>query len=88
MPIRKDDEVLVKRGKFKGREGKVTAVYRKKFVIHVERVVKDKADGKSANVGIHPSNVEITKFGHLDASRKAMLLRKKSGKETNAAKAA
>lgn len=42
MPIRKDDEVLVMRGQFKGREGKVTAVYRKKFVIHIERLTRDK----------------------------------------------
>jgi large subunit ribosomal protein L26e len=30
MPIRKDDEVLVVRGTHKGREGKVTSVYRLK----------------------------------------------------------
>jgi hypothetical protein len=97
----------------------VTAVYRKKFVIHVERVTKDKANsaswgmlfsnnntttffllvhessppplplylfspsaGKTSNVGIHPSNVEITKLGRMDTSRVAMLKRKgvKGGK--------
>merc|ERR1719506_2395608 len=31
MPIRKDDEVLICRGMYKTREGKVTAVYRKKM---------------------------------------------------------
>lgn len=45
MPIRKDDEVMVMRGTFKGREGKVTAVYRKKFVIHIERVTVEKVNG-------------------------------------------
>ncbi|XP_006457971.1 hypothetical protein AGABI2DRAFT_133805, partial [Agaricus bisporus var. bisporus H97] len=34
LPIRKDDEVRIVRGKYKGREGKVTQVYR----IHVDRV--------------------------------------------------
>merc|ERR1712010_166618 len=38
MPVRKDDEVHVVRGFFKGREGKVLTVYRRKFCIHVERV--------------------------------------------------
>ena len=33
MPVRKDDEVLIARGMYKTREGKVTACYRKKFVI-------------------------------------------------------
>lgn len=46
MPIRKDDEVIVKRGEYKGREGKITAVYRKKFVVHIERITKDKANGE------------------------------------------
>merc|ERR1711924_49107 len=57
MPVRKDDEVHVVRGFFKGREGKVLTVYRRKFCIHVERVTRDKANGGTVNVGIHPSNV-------------------------------
>lgn len=35
IPIRKDDEVLIVRGKHKGREGKITACYRLKYVVHV-----------------------------------------------------
>merc|ERR1711908_113472 len=61
MPIRKDDEVIVMRGSNKGREGKVIQVYRKKFVIHIERVTREKSNGSTVNVGIHPSNVMITK---------------------------
>jgi large subunit ribosomal protein L26e len=45
MPIRKDDEVLIMRGKYKTREGKVTQVYRKKYIIHVTGVSKEKANG-------------------------------------------
>lgn len=60
LPIRKDDEVRIVRGKLKGREGKVTQVYRKKWVVHVERVHKDKSNGSTAPIGIHPSNVVIT----------------------------
>merc|ERR1711924_367217 len=56
------DEVHVVRGFFKGREGKVLTVYRRKFCIHVERVTRDKANGGVVNVGIHPSNVVITKL--------------------------
>jgi len=75
LPIRKDDEVRITRGKYKGREGKVTQVYRKKWVIHVERVTRDKTNGSSANIGIHPSNVVITTI-KLDNDRKAILERK------------
>ncbi len=79
MPIRKDDEVTVVRGTFADREGKVTAAYRKKFSIHIERVTKDKANGQSVPVCIHPSNVVITKL-KLDKDRKDLLDRKAAGK--------
>lgn len=47
LPIRKDDEVKIMRGpdSRKNETGKVVAVYRKKFAIHVERITKDKAGG-------------------------------------------
>ncbi len=42
LPIRKDDEVIIKRGRAEKREGKVTGVFRKKWMIHVERVSYEK----------------------------------------------
>jgi len=45
VPIRKDDEVQVVRGTFKGREGKVIQVYRRKWVIHIERITREKVNG-------------------------------------------
>ena len=45
MPVRKDDEVSVVRGTYKGREGKVIQCYRKKWVIHIERITREKASG-------------------------------------------
>ena len=77
MPIRKDDEVTVVRGTYKNREGKITAVYRKKFVVHVERITREKANGATVNVGVHPSKCVITRL-KLDKDRKAILERKSS----------
>lgn len=78
MPIRKDDEVLVVRGKvFSGREGKVKTVYRKKFAVHIERFTREKANGAPVHVGFHPSNLVITKL-KLDKDRKKILERKRS----------
>merc|ERR1719456_1941883 len=48
VPVRKDDEVSVVRGTYKGREGKVMQCYRKKWVIHVERITREKASGAPA----------------------------------------
>jgi large subunit ribosomal protein L26e len=72
MPIRKDDEVLITRGMYKTREGKVTAVYRKKWVVHVERISREKVNGASVPVGIPASSLVITKL-KLDKDRKAKL---------------
>merc|ERR1719455_3953 len=85
LPIRKDDEVMIVRGHYHDREGKVIQVYRKKWVIHVERVTRDKANGQTVPIGIHPSKVVITKL-KLDKDRKRILDRKnrstKKGKWT------
>jgi len=48
----------VVRGHYKGQQvGKVVSCYRKKFVIYIERIQREKANGASVNVGIHPSKV-------------------------------
>nr|ABK24358.1 unknown [Picea sitchensis]ACN40531.1 unknown [Picea sitchensis] len=79
IPIRKDDEVQVVRGTFKGREGKVVQVYRKKWVIHVERITREKVNGQTVNVGVHPSKVIVTKL-KIDKDRKDLLERKGKGR--------
>ncbi|KAF3787009.1 60S ribosomal protein L26-1 [Nymphaea thermarum] len=79
VPVRKDDEVQVARGTFKGREGKIVQVYRRKWVIHIERITREKVNGTTVNVGIDPSKVMITKL-KLDKDRKALLERKGKGR--------
>jgi len=75
MPIRRDDEVKVRRGQSKGREGKVTQVYRLKWVINVDKLQREKANGTSVPLGINASNVEITKL-KLTKDRRRILDRK------------
>eukprot|EP01137_Pigoraptor_chileana_P015286 Opistho-2@71010 len=79
LPIRKDDEVTVTRGHYKGQSGKVVQVYRKKWVVHIERVTREKANGSTVNIGIHPSKVEVTK-PKLDKDRRGILERKNRSK--------
>ena len=85
MPIRKEDEVTVVRGKFKSRDGKVTQVYRRKYIIHVERISREKNNGATVNLGLHPSKVVITKL-HLDPDRKALLERRNRAKSAEKGK--
>lgn len=75
MPVRKDDEVSIVRGIYKNRGGKVTACYRRKYVIHVERIMREKANGAQIAVGVQPSNCVITKL-KIDKDRKKILDRK------------
>merc|ERR1711890_3665 len=86
MPVRKDDEVQVVRGHFKGQQvGKVVQVYRLKFVLHIERIQREKANGQSVNVGIHPSKVVIVKL-KMDKDRKSILERCAKGRKVKADK--
>merc|ERR550517_1225012 len=63
MPVRKDDEVQVVRGHYKGQQvGKIVQCYRKKFRVYIERIQREKANGATVNVGIHPSKVVIVKL--------------------------
>jgi len=75
IPIRKDDEVIVTRGFYKGREGKVTSVYRRRWVIYIERLQREKTNNATVNIGIPASKVAITKL-KLDKDRKNILERK------------
>uniref|UniRef100_I3VPG1 60S ribosomal protein L26 n=1 Tax=Ctenocephalides felis TaxID=7515 RepID=I3VPG1_CTEFE len=80
MPIRKDDEVQVVRGHFKGQQvGKVVQVYRKKFVVYIERIQREKANGNSVYVGIHPSKCVIVKL-KMDRDRKKIIDRRAKGR--------
>ncbi len=48
----------VTRGHYKGQQtGKVLQCYRRKYVVHVERIQREKANGATVHVGLHPSNV-------------------------------
>ncbi|KAG8891970.1 60S ribosomal protein L26, partial [Tulasnella sp. 403] len=92
LPIRKDDEVLVVRGSHKGAEGKIVNVFRKRWIVHVDRVTKDRVNGATFHVGIHPSNLVITNI-YMDKDRKATLehrrpLRKREGAQAESGKAA
>merc|ERR1711874_385337 len=87
MPVRKDDEVIATRGHYKGQEaGKVTQGYRKKYVIYIERIQREKANGATVPVGIHASNVQIVKL-KMDKDRKKILDRRAKAKLEAMAKA-
>jgi len=56
----------------------VATVYRRRWVVHVDRVTREKANGASVPVGLDPSKLVITKL-KMDKDRKALLERKGAG---------
>jgi len=73
LPVRSGDTVRIMRGDRKGLEGKVAKVDRKKYRIFVEGVTRDKVDGTTTFVPIHPSKVLITSLNLDDKWRRESL---------------
>jgi len=77
LPVRSGDTVRIMRGDHKGFEGKVTRVDRNKYRIYVEGLTREKVDGTTIFIPIHPSKVMITKLNLDDKWRKQILERRK-----------
>jgi len=80
LPVRKGDTIRVLRGDYKGYEGKISRVDRQSYKIYVDGINREKADGTSIPVPIHPSKVEITRL-NLDDKWRNKILERKGPKE-------
>lgn len=82
IPLRKGDVVKVMRGKFKGKQGKVTEVKTKMGKIFIEKVQIKKRDGSSVNIPLKASNLQIIELNTEDRKRK-LKISTLSDKQTN-----
>ncbi len=81
IPVRKGDTILVMRGKFKGKKGKVNEVKTKMEKIYVEGIQVKKRDGTTVNVPLKASNLQIIELYMEDGKRiKRMQEEKKESK--------
>lgn len=80
LPVRSGDSVRIMRGDRKGFEGKITRVDRRKYRIYVEGLTREKVDGTTIFVPMHPSKVMITRLNLDDKWRKKILERKKAAR--------
>lgn len=69
LPIRKGDTAKIKRGKFKGKQGKVLEVKLKMSKVVIEGIQVKKQDGSKANVKMQPSNLQIIELNLEDKKR-------------------
>jgi len=81
LPVRSGDSVRVMRGDKKGFEGKITRIDRKKYRVYVEGLTREKVDGTTIFVPVHPSKVMITRLILDDKWRKKILERKKAARK-------
>lgn len=88
LPVRSGDKVRIMRGDQRGLEGKVTRVDTRKYRVFIEGLTREKVDGTTVFVSVHPSKVMITGLNMDDKWRKEILERKKeSGGELEKVKA-
>jgi large subunit ribosomal protein L24 len=74
VPVRKGDEVLIARGKFRGRKGKVIGVDTSKGTVTIEGIKIKKTDEKEVARPLHPSNLILVAFDETDVRRRQKLL--------------
>ena len=84
IPVRAGDTVRILRGDYKGFEGKILRVDRGRYRVFVEGINREKADGTSVLVPIHPSKVELVRL-NLDDKWRTKILERKGAVEEEAA---
>ncbi len=77
VPLRKGDEVLVMRGSFKKKKGKIDSIDLKRSRIIVDGINKKKKDGSKVRIYLQPSNLQITSLSLEDKER----IKKLGGRE-------
>ncbi|KAL0205959.1 hypothetical protein P9112_001266 [Eukaryota sp. TZLM1-RC] len=80
LPIRRDDEVKVVRGTHKNHEGKITEVFRKKFVIKISGLNREKANGNTVAIPVDASNVMLTRL-KMTKNRESTIEAKAAGRK-------
>jgi len=81
IEVRKDDKVKIMRGKFKGKQGKVTEVKSKLLKVYVEGIQIKKTDGSKVNVPLKASNLQIVELNLDDKKRMKRMEVKKEVKK-------
>ncbi|MGA3192084.1 MAG: 50S ribosomal protein L24 [Candidatus Bathyarchaeia archaeon] len=81
LAVRSGDTVRVMRGDHRGVEGKVTRVNLAKYRVYVEGLTREKVDGTTVFLPVHPSKVIITRLNLDDKWRKKILETKREGRK-------
>lgn len=69
MPLRTGDKVIVLRGQFRKKTGKVESVDLRRTKVYITGIESTKKDGSKASYPLHPSNLMITELDTSDKRR-------------------
>lgn len=72
LVLRKGDLVRVMRGQFRDTESKIVRIDYRNVRVYLESATTTKADGKEAQIPVHPSNLMLVKL-ELDDDRKRII---------------
>jgi large subunit ribosomal protein L24 len=80
FPIRKEDNVKIMNGEFKGKTGKIDVVDTKKLRVSIAGIGRLKKDGAKVAAWFDVSNLQIKEL-YLEDKKRRTALERKSGKE-------
>jgi len=69
ISLRKNDEVKITKGKFKGKQGKIIKINTKKMKVYIEGIQVKKQDGSKTNVPLKAPNLQIVNLNLEDKKR-------------------
>lgn len=80
FPIHKGDAVLIKKGEFKKKKGKISKIDIYNLKVYIEGIQKSKRDGTKVDVPLQPSNLQIIEL-NLEDKKRIKALERKAKKE-------
>jgi large subunit ribosomal protein L24 len=80
VALRKGDEVLIMRGNFAKKKGKIIEIDLRKSRVSVENINRQKKDGTKVNVYLNPSNLLVQSL-NLEDGKRLKRARKEEKKE-------
>jgi large subunit ribosomal protein L24 len=85
FPLRKGDEVLIMRGEFRGKTGKIELTDLKKLRVMIGGIYRTKKDGTKVSVYFESSNLKVKEL-NLDDKRRLDSINRKAGKASSVSK--
>jgi large subunit ribosomal protein L24 len=82
FPVRKNDEIKIMRGEFKGKKGKIESVDLKYSRVIISGIFRTKKDGTKVQVYFNPSNLQIQELSMDDKKRIISIGKEKKASST------